>query len=93
MNLMAEGVGHVGAVLRAETDAKIAATNARIDRIESRLERDAKFDAIREHRLFPIVNEALTRGEWVPWEWAEMLDVSEPDLLLFFQEFRASLYG
>lgn len=57
-------------VLTDGVNAALAQRDARLDRLD-----------FQYHELSVILREAVTRGEWVPWEWAEDLGVTEPELL------------
>lgn len=89
---MADGVGHVGAVLRSETDAKIAAVNARLDNIEAMVVEKDRLMHLRKHEVYKLVCEMETAGaeeeESIKRQWASDHSVTMKETNKLLEEFK-----
>lgn len=89
--MTAEEMRAVARVMAEVVDRRVHPLEQRIDHLEQESGVHDRYERIRQHRLFSVVSEAITRGEWVPWEWAETLGVSEPELLALLHEWKPGM--
>jgi hypothetical protein len=91
VRLIADGIDHIGNRITAETDAKLAETNARIDRLELLVLREAHYQDLAEHELFKPALEVMATGdEGLFWQWCEDHSVPRPAALRLLARFNAA---
>lgn len=81
MNRVAEQV-------TAETDAKLAATNARIDQLEAVVKRNNRYDEITDDHLHNVILDRMTVGDdSVYWDFCADHHISMAQLNVLLADF------